>query len=192
MAWTWGILASSGSGLGSAYDLIQNISLANPVQTVTFTGIDSLTGYKHLQLRISARATTPAALAANLRMRFNYDITATSNDGNFFNLGAATSQTTANTAQNIMLIPNGLPAATSTSNLWGTFVIEILDFSSTAKRKSWKAIANAGYDSTLPDGRMAIGSGLWSSTTAISTIELSTPTNEFVASSRFGLYGVKA
>jgi hypothetical protein len=180
-----GILSAAGvSGFDSDYELISTTIISGSSTTsVTFdvTGLGST--YKHLQVRAVGRTARASFATQSIRLRFNGD---TSNiytghylaaDGSTVGSGyyAATSSLTA----------GFFTAATATANVFGVFVMDILDSFSTSKNKTIRSAYGIPTE-------IALQSGFMNSTSAISSIsfEPSTAVN-FVAGTRFSLYGIK-
>jgi hypothetical protein len=88
---------------------------------------------------------------------------------------------------------NGPILATNTGNGTGVFsatVVDILDFSSTNKNKTFR-LFGGNWQASGFNSQATFRSGLWRSTSAITSILIYPNTTEFVSGSRFSLYGVK-
>jgi hypothetical protein len=81
-----------------------------------------------------------------------------------------------------------LPGNSQTSNSFGAFVIDILDYTNTNKFKTVRALT--GVEDNTTNTEIRFTSGLWKNTAAITSINfVGNPSfNEF---SSFALYGVK-
>jgi hypothetical protein len=103
-------------------------------------------------------------------------------DGSSPYAGASTSQTSANIGAQ--------GAALSGSNVFGVGVIDILDYTSTNKYKTVRCLSG---DDRNGSGDIQLSSGLWMSTSAISSITLLAQTGSanFAQYSSFALYGIK-
>jgi hypothetical protein len=181
-----GILAVAGAGgAAGAYDLLETTVLSSSVSSVTFSNLGNYSTYKHLQIRIAGRADRTNFRGDEILVRFNsststYRSHQLGGDGSSVYSSDYSGET-------------GLRAGITTSNLdstsqFGAAVIDILDFGSTSKNKTVRGLSGrAGTTSSL-----ALFSGLWVSTNAVTTLAL-LPANSsnFVAGSRFSLYGVK-
>ena len=165
-----------------AYDALASVTVGSTsVSSIQFTGIP--TEYKHLQIRGIAKETGTSGGFNNINIYFNTDSTGTSyaihsvsGDG-----ASAFAQATASRAK--ALIYNGLSQTTS---IFAGSVIDILDYASTNKYKTLRALAGVDFNGS---GRIGLTSGLWQSTSAIHTITLEG--SSFVQYSSFALYGVK-
>jgi hypothetical protein len=185
-----GIIASSfrsaGGGPVGAYDSLATVTLSATTSSITFTGIPS--GYKHLQIRGISRDTRTGANEQSVMMRFNGD------SGSNYSLhilegyGSGTPTSGATTSSTQIKISLS-PTADATSNIFGGFVADVLDYSSTVKNKTSRSLYG---DDQNGSGTVGFASGAWYNTGAITSINIY-PTNSqsFVAYSQFALYGVK-
>jgi hypothetical protein len=147
--------------------------------TITFSSIPST--YKHLQLRTLTRSP-----GGNVNFRYNSD--SASNywthwlDGDGATIRGESSGTST-------LTYAGFGAtATASANVFGSNVIDILDYANTTKYKVSRALS--GYDQN-GSGWVGLISGVWNSTAAISTITITTNSSTFPEYSQFALYGIK-
>lgn len=152
--------------------------------SVTFSSIPST--YKHLQIRAFVRGTQ--ATTANLwTARFNSD---TGNNyygthliyGNGSSAGAYVNNTAS------LMYWADLVGASSSANIFGTNITDILDYQDTNKNKTVRTLY--GWD-TNGSGTVALGSSLWMSTSAITSITLFPQSDNFSQYSSFALYGIK-
>jgi hypothetical protein len=172
----------------AAYDpaatfLIQRVAGTGSSGTITFSSIPQT--YKHLQIRINARSTetgTPSISAfsrANGDTGSNYTRHAIEGDGGSVGLTGLANQTS------LMLLR--VSAADATANVMGTGIIDILDYSSTSKFKTFRSIAGTDNNG---GGIIKLHSGLWRSTSAIDTLTIFLSSNNFTSTSTFALYGM--
>jgi len=176
-----GIMASSRPAfeLVGSYDSLATVTVpSGGVTSVTFAGIPS--GYKHLQIR----GTTAGSINSFADITFNSD---TGNNYAFHDIygdGASAGAEAATTRANIPL--SALPIVTSVFN---AFVADILDYTSTNKNKTLRALS--GRD-TNGGGAMYLISGLWYATpTAITSITITARSGNIAQYSSFALYGIK-
>ena len=118
--------------------------------------------------------------------RFNGDSTSSYSlhylqaDGSGAEAGGSTSQTS---------IINFIYASNSATNNYGTFITDILDYSSINKNKTTRTLWGQDFNGS---GYIGFDSGAWYSTSEISTITLSTNAGQTISEySKFALYGVK-
>lgn len=191
--------AAAAAGGGAAYDLLETTTLASNANSVTFTGLGSYSDYKHLQLRMvggiyhsySGTYYKDYYLTLNGDTGSNY---AWSRLGRFSSMSSfsSTLESTAVGSQSNVTM-NLLPTQNEDYDYFAGSVIDILDFSSTNKNTTIRALG--GYAASLWGGIYMRG-GAWFNTNAVTSITL-TPTAEppntvqFRAESRFSLYGVK-
>jgi hypothetical protein len=185
-----GIMASQISGHlwapEGAYDSLATVTLSAATSSVTFAGIPS--GYKHLQLRILGRSAFAGA-SENIRMQLNNQ-TATSFYTNHILYGDGTNALTdldVNSVAGFNI--HRLPAATSTASVFGGLVIDFLDYDNLNKNKTIRSLG--GWDAN-GSGRINLTSMLFTSTAAVSNINLTLSTgSNYAANSSFALYGCK-
>jgi len=161
----------------TSYDSISTVTVgAGGVSSITFSSIPST--YKHLQIR-ALHVTAAAGSSATLR--FNGDTT-TSNyrQHTLYGTGAAAG---VNTIANQLYSPYDSGGAATTSP--GAMVLDILDYADTNKYKTARYLS--GYDAN-GSGIIQFVSGLWTSTSAISSITFTLSFNQY---SSFALYGIK-
>ena len=182
----FGILAATGGGVAGAFELISTTVLASPAASVTFSSLStSAADYKHLQIRAISRSDV-ASSYVDTRVKLNGDTT-TGNYSTHEFYGAGSGTPASGGAG--PYYPPGIAyssGASAAANAFGAFVIDILDFASTSKNKTLRGLSGVTATSNLVDLR-SVG---WYSTAAITSIELNTSGN-FIAGSRFSLYGLK-
>ena len=181
-----GIIASSKlTAVPSSYESIATVTVGSGgAANVEFTSIPAT--YTHLQVRAIGR-TTRAETNDALNMQFNADTGSNyswhrlDGDGASASASAATSQTT--------IIVDRFSAATATASMFGVFILDILDYANTNKYKTTRNLG--GYDLN-GSGLITFASGLWRSTSAITSIKLvSRNAGNLSQYSSFALYGIK-
>lgn len=187
-----GILAVAGAGAagGAGYELIQTTVLGSNTATVTFSNINTYTQYEHLQLRITARSDRNSD-QDTLNIRLNNDSSTTYRTHILKGTGSAVESTTETFTGSFLALK--IPDATQGANIYAAAVIDLLDFSNASKNTTMRLFG--GYDNTafvgLPED-IVLKSGLYPSAAAITQISfLSATGSNFVAGSRFSLYGIK-
>ena len=182
-----GILNAQATGGGAgAFDLLETTTLASSASSVTFSGLDAYSDYKHLQIRAvvrSSRVDTNSFIRARVNgdSGSNYAEHLLRGNGSVVSSDAGTSQTS---------IPFGYtPAASETSGIFTPLVIDLLDFNNTSKNSTFRTLT--GYPSSTLNA-IELRSGLWINTNAVTSIQLYDAFSQnFIAGSRFSLYGVK-
>jgi hypothetical protein len=79
--------------------------------------------------------------------------------------------------------------STGTANAFGVSVVDILDYADTNKFKTFRSLA--GQDQNNTSGRIALVSGLYRSTSAITTLDLNLESGLWGQYSSIALYGIK-
>jgi hypothetical protein len=74
------------------------------------------------------------------------------------------------------------------ANYYGVAVIDIIDYASTTKYKTLRSFTGADINGT---GQVALSSGLWMNTAAITSISITQWIQDCAAGSTFALYGIK-
>ena len=159
---------------------------AGGVSAVTFNDIPQT--YKHLQIRGITRA-TGAYSTVDGKIQFNGDSAAnyafhglTTDGGGGTTIYSATADSAGRFAR------NGMPGNNLTASVYGSYVVDILDYTSLLKFKTVRSLG--GYDNN-GSGSIVFMSSLWQSTASIFSITLTTDGGSLFQHSRFSLYGVK-
>lgn len=163
-------------------DLIQRTTVGISGSTsVDFVSIPQT--YQHLQIRGVCRN---SIASDGLWMRVNGD---TSNNYSYHLLyGNGSSAAAASGASVSQMAIANQTYSTSLANTFSCFIIDILDYTSTNKNKTIRAIS--GYD-TNGLGEVRIASGLWINTSSINSFSFRDANgNNLVQYSTFSLYGV--
>lgn len=185
-----GIMASQISGHlwapEGAYDSLATVTLSASAASITFTGIPS--GYKHLQIRGISRSTRSNS-NNNIYIGLNGDTTTGNYNAHWLSgdgASASSSQLSGVTGMGSIYSIN--VAATSTANVFGGVIIDILDYANTNKYKTMRTLS--GYDAN-GSGNVGLFSGLWLNTAAVTSINLLTYYDQYATYSSFALYGIK-
>ena len=181
-----GIYASQITGhlVTSSYESIATVTSSGSAGSLTFSSIPST--YKHLQIRGILRTNDTGAWN-NQGMQFNSDTATNYNyhtlwgDGTSATSGAATSTSSYNDF--MRAASNSL-----TAGIFGASVVDILDYANTSKYKTVRVLA--GGDSNGA-GMVGLTSGLWRSTSAITSITIIPSGGTAIQYSSFALYGIK-
>jgi hypothetical protein len=154
---------------------------AGGVNQITFNDIPQT--YKHLQIRLMA--TTASSGQHNCEVRVNGDIGSNYSTHQMQGNGSsplAAGQVSTNrfTFAGIMNPTTGFPFAA---------VIDFVDYSNTNKFKTMRSINGSDNNAADTQARVGLGSGLWMSTNAITTISLIG--GDYGQYTRASLYGIK-
>lgn len=180
-----GITGSGGASL-SSYESIATATGTGSSGTITFSSIPS--GFKHLQIRYIARSSFASTGANPIFIRFNSD-SGTNYAHHYlraFEPGGVSASGTASTTR--VQLTDVIPEANDT-NIVGAGIIDILDYGSTTKNKTVRGFAGfaggASYSTSL------VGSGVWLSTSAVTSVSLVLNSQNWLSASSFALYGIK-
>lgn len=166
-------------------DFLEEVVLTSSAASVTFSGLDAYSDYKHLQVRFTARSDRSGATQDAFYGYFNSDFnTSNYRTHNLFGNGSSVSSLTlANIGQWAIL-----PGATETTNTFTGGIVDILDFSDTSKNTTIRSFEGKAGASAP---RINLWSNLWISTNAVTSIWLQPFGGNLIAGSRFSLYGSK-
>lgn len=165
--------AAGAGGAAGAYELISSTILTGTSTSITFSSIPST--YKHLQVRMVAGGVGVANINKfNSDTGSNYTFHRLLGDAGAVQSGAVPGQTFFWT-----------PALSTTSNIFGAVIIDILDYASSSKNTTVRMFGG------VPEGtgQVALNSGVWLNTAALTQFSIEGST--FSVGSRFSLYGVK-
>jgi hypothetical protein len=179
------ILGSLSSGVApgvpGTYESIATAIGTGSSGVIAFNSIPST--FTHLQIRILGRSTstgTGIQITANSDTGSNYAIHVFSGDG-------STTSAIGSASQSNMAIA----FVTSSSNLATTYavnIIDVLDYDNTNKYKTFRVLT--GVDLNGSGGYVQMSSGLWQSTSAITSLTFTNSTN-YTTDTQFALYGIK-
>lgn len=180
-----GLLSAGTPAVTNSYESIATVTIgAGGAASATFSSIPST--YKHLQIRGISKTTRTTATVESLQIQFNSD-TATNysyheliGDGSSASSDAATSNTYAAFART---------AGNANTSFFGGFSMDILDYADTNKYKTTRTLSGVDLNGS---GAVFFNSGLWRSTSAISSIVIKPETGTNLQQySSFALYGIK-
>lgn len=173
---------------GGSFESIATVTVGSGGQsTVEFTSISST--YKHLQIRLFGRTDRATVTSGDwIKIQFNTDTTTNYALHSLYGDGAtaaASGSASSSSAESIRLAGAG-----SITSGFGAIILDVLDYTSTSKTKTIRALG--GYDNNGA-GQVGLTSGLWFKTPeAITSIKLlpGGGTN-FVQYTHAALYGIK-
>lgn len=140
--------------------------------------------YKHLQIRLVARSTF--AGANDLIYFWNAPAGITSSRWHTLTGDGSTPGSGTGTAA---VYAGYIPGANATANVFGTAIIDILDYSDTNKLKTWRS--KIGFDNN-GSGIVSTWSGVWiGSNSAINSIRMNCGSAGFAQYSHAALYGIR-
>lgn len=184
-----GFLGNGAGGGGSSYESIATVVGTGASGTITFSSIPST--YKALQIRAISRSTFASAGAGNTKIQFNGDTGANYAWHNLFGDGT-TVTANGNSAQTGILIDKTTPMSAELPVLaMAVLVIDIADYASTSKAKTLRSFVGYNGNTGANPEQVRLNSGLWTSTSAISSITLTAELGSYITTSSFALYGIK-
>jgi hypothetical protein len=183
-AYGWG----AASAAGGAFESIATATGTGSSGTITFSSIPST--FKHLQIRGIWRTT----YAGN--PDFICAITANSDTGSNYawhNLeGNASTVSASGGASDTRILSTRFAASSVASNTLGVVILDVLDYTSTSKYKTFRLFGGVDDNGTAPANKIHLRSGLWLSTSAINTITFTTiGSDNWTTQTSLALYGIK-
>ena len=179
-----GVLSAAGAGgvEAGSYELIASEILGSAQASVTFSSLATYAStYKHLQIRYTARSSSGTG-TEGVYSRFNGD------SGNNYTLhgvyGTGSSVISYASANISNALSGALPLNDFTANGFGAGVIDLSDAYGT-KFKTIRTLTG------VASARVDLQSGLWRNTDTLTSWLLFPAVGNFVAGSRFSLYGIK-
>ena len=183
-----GILNSQAAGGGGgAYDLLETTTLATSASSVTFSGLGSYSDYAHLQIRAVVRESSGAGGYTNSQLTLNADTGSNYSWHYLDGQGSSVSSVGYGSQPNVRL-QSFSPGDGSPAGVFGSGVIDILDFNNGSKNSTVRALHGA---LTSTNKGIFFTSGAWYDTAAVTSISFAIGDNSWVAGSRFSLYGIK-
>ena len=185
-----GILSAAGAGgVQGDYELIATTILGTAQASVVFTVSSFASTYKHLQIRYASRGTTAANLVSN-RMHMNNIGGASGTSYALHGLGGSTNVFSYGFANERSLLCGLSAGANQATNVFGSGVVDILDYSSSTKNTTVRALSGVS-SGVNTSSEVAINGGLFNNTAAVTEITITPDSGNLVAGSRFSLYGIR-
>lgn len=182
-----GIWASQISGRlwepAGAFDALATVTVPSGGATeVIFNGIPA--GYKHLQIRLIARQSSSGTSIDNCTLQCNGVTSGSLYASHFLRGNGSSATSTGYGSLNNWSMAFWAPQ--TNSGAFGAGVIDILDYASTTKTKTFRGLSGVDCNGS---GELTLASGLFNSTDAITSIRLFGAT--FGENTTFALYGIK-
>lgn len=160
---------------------------AGGVSSVTFSNIPNT--YQHLQLRAIIR-TARNSYASTVKVRLNSDSGSNYAAHQLYGTGSSAASNANVSQTSLGILEWGAVGSTALANTFPASVTDILDYASTSKNKTLRAIG--GRETNDTNGLVFLNSGLWMSTSAVTSISVFESGGENISQySTFSLYGVK-
>ena len=175
-------------GPSTAFESIASASGTGSSGTITFSSIPST--YQHLQIRALMKDTNSSGIGTgNMLIRFNSD-TGSNYARHSLAGDGATTVVSGLASQTAMISGDSVAGGSSTiANTHGVAIIDIHDYASTTKNKTMRIFSGADFNST--QGYVNLVSGLWMSTSAVTSISFVLSANSWTTTTQFALYGIK-
>lgn len=164
-----------------AYELIATGNGTGSSGVITFSSIPA--DYKHLQVRFAAKN---SSTATQINITMNGITTNSYIRHSLLGNGSSVSSTVSSTSQPAIQLVESMVTST-TASLASGGVIDILDYSSSSKNTTIRAL----YGQTGNINRIYLSSGALFNTATITSLTFTASANNFDAMSRFSLYGIK-
>jgi hypothetical protein len=171
-----------------AYESIAAVTGNGTTSQILFSNIPST--YTHLQVRLIVRGVR-SFNSEQLYIRLNGDATSGAYRYHYL-YGDGGGVTAGSSGADTVFLVNELPAANESANIYSTSVVDLLDYTSTTKNKTFRSLS--GYDNngntSNYNGKVWFGSGLWLNTAAVTSLTVLS-NGAFATNSSIALYGIK-
>jgi hypothetical protein len=183
------LLAGNAYFQPNSFESIATVTVgAGGQSSVTFSSIPST--FTHLQIRGIARSTRSDQNGsfANINVGSGSVDTGSNYSWSFINGNGSSVGAVARSSQTAIEVDRWSTSLV-TSGIYGSIIIDILDYASVNKNKSLRYVG--GYDGN-GNGESYVGQGTWfNSSTAIDKITLTEGSGNFAQYTTFALYGIK-
>ena len=170
----------------SAEDFLEEVVLTSSATSVTFTGLDAYSDYKHLQIRWVTRTDRNNNIDV-LDMILNADTSVSHKYKRLWTNGSSIGSFAESAGLNSARVAQVPTDNNTDSNQFAAGIIDILDFNSATKNTTTRSLSgNPASASKF----LALWSGALFQTDSITSIKLQSIANQ-PAGSRFSLYGAK-
>jgi hypothetical protein len=155
--------------------------------SIDFTSIPGT--FQHLQIRGIGRNSDAASNdIQGLVLQYNAD---TGNNYSWHVLQGTGSAASSSAATSTDVLYSGYtPTNGSTSNTFGAFIIDILDYKDTNKYTTQRVLTGVETNNSA-NSRVGLWSASWRNTNAITSIKIYNTNGNFTQHSYFALYGIK-
>jgi len=174
-------VGGGGSGGSGSFESIATFTGNGTTGSFTFSSIPST--YSHLQLRFGI---VPSTAGGAFYVRLNGDTATNYSRHGLLGNGTAASAAGAANTSNMPLSIMSAGGAVATYPSVG--IIDLIDYASTTKYKTLRAIS--GYDNNSTGGALELDSGSWRSTSAVTSLTFYYDYN-VATGSTIALYGIK-
>ena len=167
----------------NSYESISTVTVGSGgSSSISFSSIPST--YKHLQIRFIGKSTLSGTSGADFALQFNSDTASNYNGHQLYGDGSSAAAGVTDGTSSLYI--GWIPRAGVTP--FGGYVTDILDYTNTNKNKTIRSLG--GWDNNGA-GFVIFRSGLWRSTSAVTSITIIQPSGNIAEGSSFALYGIK-
>ncbi len=183
-----GLIGSLKSGPAGAFESIASATGTGSSATITFSSIPST--YQSLQLRIVTKGSATGGGDSYVWLRVNGATGTVYSAHHLYGNGASVLAGAYSTANEMEGILQTINSGATQTNVCSVGIIDFHDYASTTRNKTIRAIT--GYDNNGA-GEVRLASGLYQSTTAISSISLiyQGGSGAWTTQTQVALYGIK-
>jgi hypothetical protein len=158
--------------------------------TITFSNIPQ--NYAHLQVRGLFRSDKSADTNADLYLYLNGDTSMANYTRHYLRGNGATASSLGWSSGDNRPVAGEAPAASSTANVFGASIIDILDYANTTKYTNVRTLHGDDQNSGTSASNVYLTSSLWLNTNAVTSLTfMLQATTNFIQYSTFALYGIR-
>lgn len=184
-----GLLSQGGGAPSGAFEQIATAFGTGSSGTITFSSIPNT--YRHLQVRFTARMDGNSSAPRQINVRYNGQ--ASTYNGYMLRSDGNNAPSGVDFSEGVICYA---PVLTATADSFVAGVFDLYDYNSANKNATSRTIAGyhnggsaAGAIATV--NMLSLGNVVRTSTTAITQLEFVAGFGNFVAASRFSLYGIR-
>lgn len=186
------IASSTRQGLpnNSYFSLATTLVSSGGSSVVEFTSIPST--YKHLQIRMHARASVNAHVTTFIR--FNGNSSNLYSGAEFYGTASGLIDSGQTVGENQITYGPFQPGGSQATGIFGFAVMDIYEYANTSMNKTilgWNGYENNSSAFSPSASHLLLRCGTWNNTAAISSISLTPSSGVWAEHSRFSLYGIK-
>lgn len=170
---------------------LETVRLGSAASSVTFSNLAQYSDYQHLQIRMLVRSSHGGTDIDESIVRFNGD---TGSNYALHQIYGTEGIAVTSTGQTSVSYMNPFICSKSeNASTFGGVVMDILDPFETNKNKTVRALSGYYTSSASYRNLITLRSGFWNNTAAVNSIYIAPIQGpNWVAGSRFSLYGIKA
>ena len=173
--------------MATTYELISSNVLTGSAASVTFSSIPST--YTDLVLKWSARSDLAASNVAYPYIQINGTAGTAYSRTYLYGAGSGGTGSSRNSSTDRIYV-SAVPAANATSNSFGNSELYLPSYLA-SQNKPLSSFDVVEYNSATVDENINLIAGLWSNTSAVTSISMALYSGNFVSGSSFYLYGIK-